>query len=317
VVFAETTTEQRRVEEELHRREEHLRLAVTGARVGTWHWNLLNDELIWSELAYAVFGQPVASPIDYARFVTMVHPEDRSRVESAVKHALQARTEYDIEFRSLWPDGSIHWTNAKGHAFYDALGRPVRMEGIVLDITPQKEAERARRESEDRYRSLAEGMPHMLWQLDAGGTLTYANRGWCDYFGRSSIALFQWSEVVHPDDLERVLGAWPDMIRGETNIEPFRLRRHDGVYRWFTCRSVPVHDSSGQLQHIVGISTDVEDVVRIEEALRVSQARLGTALRAAGMGTWVWDIETDRMIWDQALAQLFGVQDLGDQSVTM
>jgi len=307
LVFSEETTEQGRVQEELRRSEERLRLAVTGARVGTWHWDLRTDEVLWSDVNYAIFGLPPGSRVSYERFKNLLHPDDRARVEAAVRHALETRTEYDIEHRIVWPDGSVHWMNAKGLAFFDALGRPLRMEGISLDITPRKEVERALLEGEERYRKLAEGMPHMLWQLDATGTLVYANRGWREYFGRDAIALFQWGDVVHPDDLSRVLGAWPDMSRGETNIEPFRLRRHDGMYRWFTCRSVPVRDAAGELLHVIGISTDVEELVRAEEALLMSQVRLDTALRAAGMGTWVWDVDTDDMRLDQALAQLLGV----------
>jgi two-component system cell cycle sensor histidine kinase/response regulator CckA len=317
LVFAEKTTEQRRVQEELRRSEEHLRLAVTGARIGTWHWDLVSGHLFWSDLCCAILGVPAGSSVDYDRFVALVHPEDRGWVQDAVSRSLTERTEYDAQFRIQLTDGSIRWVSSKGHAFYDLSGRPIRMVGIVLDVTPQKEAERALSESEERYRMLAEGMPHMLWQLDASGALTYANRGWRSYFGRGSIELFQWGEVVHPEDLERVLGAWPSMSTGETNIEPFRLRRHDGVYRYFTCRSVPVRDAAGQLRHIIGISTEVEGLVRAEEALRVAQARLGTALRAAGMGTWVWDIDTDHMIWDQALVQLFGVEEVSDSSLSI
>jgi two-component system cell cycle sensor histidine kinase/response regulator CckA len=316
LVVAQKTGEQFRIHAQLQSSEESLRLAVTGARVGTWHWNLRTGELIWSDLCYAILGQPIGSELSYERFVSMVHPDDRERVQAAVRHCLETRTEYDVEFRTLWPDDSLHWTSAKGLVFCDALGQPLRMVGIVLDISDQKAAERALLESEERYRMLTEGMPHLLWQLNATGTLVYANHGWQQYFGRSGIELFQWGEVVHPDDLPRVLDAWPEMSRGETNIDPFRMRRHDGVYRWFTCRSVPVRDAAGELICIIGISTDVDDLARTQEALRMSQARLDTALRAAGMGTWVWEVDSDRMFWDQALAQLLGAEPATAQTVT-
>jgi PAS domain S-box-containing protein len=197
---------------------------------------------------------------------------------------------------------------AKGRAYYDPGGRPLRMEGIALDITPQKQSERALRESVQRFRNLAESMPHLLWQLNAEGTLIYANQGWMSYFGRTTIALFEWGDVVHPDDLPRVYGSWQDMTRGEVNIDPFRLRRHDGVYRWFGCRSVPVFDDTGALLHIIGISTDVDELKRVEEALRLSQARLSAALGAAGMGTWVWNIDDNQFTWDDSMLQLFGLE---------
>ena len=317
MVIAEKFGEQLRIQAQLQRSEESLRLAVAGARVGTWHWNLRTRELIWSDVCYATLGLPIGSEISFERFLSSVHPEDRERLQAAVRDSLEKHSDYDIVFRCVWPDGSLHWISAKGLVFCDSLDRPLRMSGIVLDITDQKAAERALGESEERYRMLTEGMPHLLWQLNATGTLVYANRGWQEYFGRMAIELFQWGEVVHPEDLQRVLDTWPEMSRGEANIDPFRLRRHDGVYRWFTCRSVPVRDAAGELICIVGISTDVDDLARTQEALRMSQARLDTALRAAGMGTWVWEIDSDRMFWDQSLAQLLGADPPVAQTVTM
>ncbi|MFT3928597.1 MAG: PAS domain-containing protein [Myxococcales bacterium] len=317
VVFVETITRQKVAEEELQTSSQRLRLALDGAKLGTWHWQLKTDELVWSDLCFTMCGLKPGEPMTYERFLSLLHPDDRARVQAAVRRALEEKRDYDTEYRSIWPDGSIHWMSAKGRAFYDADGHPLSMEGVVVDITPRKEAERALSESRERFRNLAEGMPHMLWQLDANGTLIYANRGWCRYFGRDSIALFQWSEVVHPDDLERVVNAFPAMTQGETNLEPFRLRSHDGTYRWFTCRSVPARDEFGQLQHITGISTDVDELKRVEEALRVSQARLGTALQAAGMGTWVWEIEGDHMLWDESMTQLFGLDPAQPEPRTM
>jgi two-component system cell cycle sensor histidine kinase/response regulator CckA len=307
LVFAETITEQKRVQQELQQSDERLRLAVTAANLGTWHWNLRTGELIWSVECLAMFGLPAGTQMTYERFAASVHPEDRSRVGAAIQRALSERCDYDIEYRNVWSDGSIHWTSARGRAYYDATGVPLRMEGIAQDITPRRQGERALAESERRFRDLAEGMPHMLWQLDPHGTLIYANHGWCRYFGRTEIELFQWEEVVHPDDLARVLDAWPEMSRGETNIGPFRMRRHDGIYRWFTCRSVPARSDTGELLHVIGISSDVDDLKQAEEALRTSQASLKAALQAAGMGTWVWEADGDHLRWDESLTQLFGL----------
>jgi two-component system cell cycle sensor histidine kinase/response regulator CckA len=308
--------------EALRESEERLRLAVTAANLGTWHWNLRTGELIWSDECMAIFGFP-PGPMSYQRFASAVYEGDRDRVAIALRNAiatgdpLTQRSEYDIEYRHVWPDGSVRWCSAKGRAYYDDQGNPLRMEGTAQDITPRKRAERALEASEKRFRDLAEGMPHMLWQLDAEGRLIYANRGWARYFGREEIELFQWQEVVHPDDLERILSAWPEMAAGELNLAPFRLRRHDGTYRWHSCRSVPTRDETGKLLHIIGISTDVDDLKRAKQALQNSEAQLKTALRAAGMGTWVWELDSERMFWDESVFQLFGLSAVADTATTM
>ncbi|MBC7172743.1 MAG: PAS domain-containing protein, partial [Polyangiaceae bacterium] len=122
----------------------------------------------------------------------------------------------------------------------------------------------------------------------------------------------EWTEVFHPDDLARVTASFREMQRREYNTEPFRMRRYDGSYRWFVSRSVPVRDAQGRLLHIVGTSSDVDQAKKTEEELRMSRARLDTALRAAGMGIGVWEIDTGRMVVDEALAELLG---LGDEAV--
>jgi PAS domain S-box-containing protein len=185
-------------------------------------------------------------------------------------------------------------------------GEVTRFLVVARDISPRTRTDQALRESEERFRNLAEAMPHLVWQLAADGHLIYANQHWFSYFGRSQLGLLEWSEAVHPDDLGRMWAEWDDMLRGEWQIEPIRLRRHDGTFRWFSCRSVPVHDANGRLLHLVGTSTDVEELKRTQDALHVSRARLATALQAAGMGTWVWQIAGDHMQMDESLAQLLG-----------
>jgi len=121
--------------------EERLRLAVEGANLGTWHWNLRTGELVWSDRCLAMFGLPPGTPMSYEQFLAALHPDDRARADVAVQCALQERTEYDIDLRSLWPDGTVHWAASKGRGYYDDAGRPVRMEGLALDITARKQGE--------------------------------------------------------------------------------------------------------------------------------------------------------------------------------
>lgn len=100
-----------------------------------WHWNIVSGELVWSDRCKALFGVPPDTMMSYERFLQALHPEDRERTAAAVKRALDHRVAYDIEYRCLRPDGSVHWLAAKGLGYYDASGKAERMEGVVLDIT--------------------------------------------------------------------------------------------------------------------------------------------------------------------------------------
>ncbi len=121
--------------------EEQLRFAATGAGVGTWRWNIEPDEMIWSDMCKALFGLQADDPISYDRFFELVHPEDRERTEAAVQDSVRDHIEYNFEYRAIWPDESVHWRQARGQAYYNDDGTPLRMEGIVLDIEKEKVAQ--------------------------------------------------------------------------------------------------------------------------------------------------------------------------------
>ena len=136
-------TEQKRAEEALRQSEERLKLVVDAADLGIWDWDIVADKLLWSPRCLALFGIAGETPMTYQRFLDAIHPEDRERVGQAVERALHQRGEYSEEMRTVWPDGSLHWVSSQGRAYYDQLGRPVRMSGAAQDVTHRKLAEEA------------------------------------------------------------------------------------------------------------------------------------------------------------------------------
>jgi PAS domain S-box-containing protein len=138
---------------------EALKMAVSGAEVGTWHWNIGSGELTWSDECRKIFGVPPDEAEGYERFITALHPDDREPTNQAVQLALQNHTEYETEYRAVWPDGSLHWIAAKGRGYYSPDGQPLRMEGVVMDIT-------ARKRSEAEVKSLNDDLKHRAAQLD-------------------------------------------------------------------------------------------------------------------------------------------------------
>ena len=122
--------------------EERLRLALDAARMGTWDWDIPNHKVTNSPSLEANFGLVVGSLEDtYEGFLAKVHPEDRESIEQSVIRALSEKADYDVEFRVIWPDNSIHWIAGKGQIYYDENGQAVRMLGINMDITERKRSE--------------------------------------------------------------------------------------------------------------------------------------------------------------------------------
>ncbi|MFS0518185.1 PAS domain S-box protein [Nostoc sp. UIC 10607] len=141
-VFLKEITKEKQTEIALQESEEHLRLALEASQMGTWDWNLLTNYLKWSSRQEQLFGLTPGTFLGkYEAFLACLHPEDRKAVNRKVMDAKDNKSEYYVEYRVIWTDGSIHWIAAKGKCIYDDEGTAIRMLGTCLDITQRKEVE--------------------------------------------------------------------------------------------------------------------------------------------------------------------------------
>ena len=134
-------TERKQAEDLLRQSEEKLWLALDAAEQGTWDWDIIADQLIWSEKCKSLYGIHPEVEMDYPLFLNALHPDDRDRIVYAMQHALEQKMDYDVEMRALWPDGTVHWIASKGRGFYDEAGEAVRMSGMSWDVTLRKNYE--------------------------------------------------------------------------------------------------------------------------------------------------------------------------------
>ena len=124
--------------------EEWLKLAAMGSPMGLWYWNEETRYVFFDAKACEIFGVELVEEIPLETVYRCLHPDDRERVVEVWRHQLEKRLPYDLEYRTLWPDGSIRWVHALGSGYYDELGTPLRMVGVVFDITERKEADQER-----------------------------------------------------------------------------------------------------------------------------------------------------------------------------
>jgi PAS domain S-box-containing protein len=263
-------TGRKSIEEALRTSEEKLRLAVEGAGLGTWHWNLEAGELVWSPKCLALFGLPPDTKMSYEIFLGALHPEDRAGVDEAVRKSLAEHSEYDIECRTVWPDGTEHWIASRGLGYYDADGRAIRMEGIALDVTERRATQEALRESEKRFQAMANGIPQLAWMADADGHIFWYNQRWYEYTGTTFEQMegWAWQSVHDPAVLPQVLERWANAIAtGKPFDMEFPLRGADGHFRMFLTRVMPVRDTAGQVTRWFGTNTDISERKQSEERL--------------------------------------------------
>ncbi|CAO3409555.1 PAS domain-containing protein [Azospirillum largimobile] len=177
------------------------------------------------------------------------------------------------------------------------------------DVEERRRTEALLRENEEQFRSLADLIPQLTWMADAGGAIYWYNQRWYDFTGTApgETEGWNWRIVHHPDHVERASDGFFRAIRsGEPWEDTFPLRRHDGVYRWFLSRAVPVRGPGGRIQRWLGTNTDVTEQRRAEARVVEAERRLQLALNAARIGAWSWNLDEDRIEADARLREIFG-----------
>ena len=180
----------------------------------------------------------------------------------------------------------------------------------MTDITDRKAAEAAVRESEDRFRTMANSMSQLAWVAHADGTIFWYNDRWYEYTGKTPKEMQGqgWHSVHDPDVLPDVMLKWHLSLDAGTPFEiEFPQLGADGIFRSFLTRAEPLKDPSGKVVQWFGTNTDVDDLKRLAVSLRDTQSRLSSTLSAGSIGTWTWDLTNDRLVADRFTSEAFSV----------
>ncbi|PZA09783.1 hybrid sensor histidine kinase/response regulator [Rhodopseudomonas palustris] len=206
-------------------------------------------------------------------WVSRLHPEDRERAERQFLDLIKGSSDrYSAEYRIIRPnDGEVRWIAAEGRIERDASGRAVRMVGAHIDITDRAIAREMLRESEQRFKLIADSAPVPIWVTRLDRTRSFANRAYCDFIGLpyEDALQFDWRSIIHPDDVAEVVR---NSIAGEASLQPFalegRYRRADGQWRWIRSESQPRWDPTGRHVGFIGVAHDITSAKQAEIDLR-------------------------------------------------
>jgi two-component system sensor kinase FixL len=271
----------------LRESEMQMSLAASAGNLGLWIWNIPRDDIWFSDNGRALFGFADSRPVDLSAFLEKVHVDDRDRTQQLVQSALSSGEECESEYRITTPDGEMHWIYGYGRAEFDQQGQPAVMRGVVRDITKRKLAEEALRESEGRFRTVADVAPVMIWMSGTEKEGVFFNKGWLDFTGRTVDQELGagWLEGVHLEDLAHCLEVCGTAFgeRKPFTVE-YRLRRKDGEYRWLLDTGTPRYESDGAFLGYIGSCIDIGERKQAELDYQLQSMELARVGRVALLG---------------------------------
>jgi PAS domain S-box-containing protein len=260
-------TEQKQAQEALKRSEERYALAQQAANIGSWDWNIVTGDLVWSEQIEPMFGFGAGEfGATYEAFLECVHPEDRRHVIDSVDACVEEGKDYAIEHRIVWPDGTVRWVLEKGNVVRHEEGRAIRMLGIVQDITSRKQAQEALRESEAKHRRLVETMNEGLSVTDQNYIFTYVNDRFCEMLGysRPEMLNHHMQEFVDADYRDVMNNQIASRKKGQAKSYDLGWRAKDGRVVYTLISPAGLFDAEGNFTGSFGVLTDISELKEAE-----------------------------------------------------
>lgn len=296
--------ERARAEAALRASEERLRQIAESINEVFWVADIGRNEFIYVSPAYEhVWGRSCASLYaDAKSAMAAIHPEDVERVKA---HAEASNPEGGLEavYRVVRPDGTIRWVRDRAFTVLDDDGRPYRIVGIAEDITEQRKAEEALRESEQRFRELVEAARDVIFMVGADGRILLLNPAFEQTTGRKAEDWIgkPFAPLIHPEDLPRALELFAGTLRGErAPVFELRVCAISGDYLTAEFATAP-HLQEGKVIGVLGIGRDISERKRAEEALRRSEEKFRTLSETMAAGTFIF--QNDKMVYVNAAAQ--------------
>ncbi len=292
--------------------EERLRLALAAAQMGVWEWDILTNVVFWSPECVEVLG---ADELDatLGSLTRLLHPEDAQRVWDAITRSHREQSSFAAEFRIVQPDGSVRWISSFARTAFDPSGTPVRMVGVVEDVTSRRAAEEELRASEQNYRTIfEEANDAMVVYEPEGEQILDVNVRACEAYGYSR------DELVGTS-LKRLT---KHVERGEASIQQLleegSVRDFESVHLSRDGREINVLVNSSLIEYrgrkaVLDITRDITQRKRAEEDLRDSEERYRALVQSANDAIVTADDAGMIVGWNPGAERMFGY---GEAEVT-
>jgi PAS domain S-box-containing protein len=321
VVVGRDITRQKRAEDALRESEERFRQMAENIQEVFWLFDWVQQRVIYVSPAYEkIWGRSIQALYDrYEEWSESIHPDDVSYAQASFEETLETGGGREREYRIIRPDGTVRWVSDKAFAIFDTQGNVYRITGIATDITKRKEAEKAYRESEERYRLVTERTSDVvsITTFTRNPSYVYASPSHKDVLGFEPEALIGSCpfDFVHPEDRERLIPAMAryvlakeegSIIKGEKGpSERMLFRSRDGWGNW---RYMEATADLLDTEHVLFVSKDVTARVKMEAELRKSRDELEQRVRER---TRELEVKTEHL--EEANAALKGLVKMRDR----
>lgn len=271
--------ERKKIEQEHRISEERFGRFMTNLPGAAWIKDLQGRYLYANEEACRIFGRSREGL--YGKTDEEIFPPETARqFKKNDLLAIEGKSGLQT-IESLLQDGVLHRSIVSKFPIHGVGRDPISIGGIAIDITEREKAEEALRQSENRFRNMAEAAPVMIWMSGSDKRITYVNRTWLQFTGRTLAQELDdgWTAGLHPEDAERYKRIYESAFEEQRDFQlEFRLRRHDGEYRWIDNHGIPIR-GNGQFEGYIGSCTDVTERKRAEEALQRTHDELELMVR--------------------------------------
>jgi len=304
-------TARKKAEDALRESERRFALAIEGSNDGIWDWNVRTNEVYFSPRWWKILGYEDGElPSEFKTFESLLHPEDRPRIQDEIKNYFEGRTSvYSVEFRMKHKDGSYRWILARGAAHRDPNGNPIRMTGSHTDIHQRKLNEERLRANEaflDRAEQVA-GIGG--WQVELATMQPVWSAQTCrlhevptDY----RPTLEEGIQFYAPESRPIIAAAVGKCVEDGTAFDlelPFNTAK--GRHIWVRAIG-EIERENGRPVRLVGAFQDITERRRSREALQKERHRLASAIEGTDIATWEWNVQTGETVFDERWAEMVG-----------
>ncbi len=307
-IYGFDISDQKELEEKLQESERRLSEAQRMTHIGNWDWNIVANKMYRSDEMYRIFGlSPQKFDINYGTLLKYIHPDDRIDLDNAIIDTLNGKP-FDNDYRIILADGEERIIHINGEVIFDEKNFPLRLRGIVQDVTENKKSEEKLCESEEKYRNIVETANEGIYLVNDEEKITYANKIIAELSGYAMEEIVGrpiW-DFINEESKPFAKRILKKRRQGVNESYDVKLMRKDGSSIWAFISSKPFFNKDGKFTGYLGMLTDITERKKAEEKLRESEEKYRNIVEIANEGILVIDAELRITYYNKKLMEMLG-----------